>query len=171
MFGPLSCTIRPPGWIITSAELIECARKTIQDIDQLHGTSQAYARSCCWFFILINDILVSKFWCAPRWLELVRNCVVSTSCVRIFWCGSHCDTIAYVCAQDFAVRESVAGILLIARGESKLISAENNAHSQTVNAWITSINNSNAKLLENRRTQVRCCLRTTRDSSRCEMWA
>ena len=39
-------------------------------------------------------------------------------------------------------------ILLIARGESKLISAANNAHPQTVNAWITSMNNSNAKLLE-----------------------
>ena len=39
-------------------------------------------------------------------------------------------------------------ISLIARGESKLISAANNAHPQTVNAWITSMNNSNAKLLE-----------------------
>ena len=60
-------------------------------------------------------------------------------------------------------------ILLIARGESKLISTENNAHPQTVNAWITPIDNSNAKLRENRRAQVRGCWRTTRDSSRCEM--
>ena len=45
-------------------------------------------------------------------------------------------------------------ISLIARGESKLISAANNAHPQTVNAWITSINNSNAKLLEKKITSA-----------------
>ena len=61
-------------------------------------------------------------------------------------------------------------ILLIARGESKLISAANNAHPQTVNAWITSMNNSNAKLLEieDHKCGVACVQHETLVGVKCE---
>ena len=61
-------------------------------------------------------------------------------------------------------------ISLIARGESKLISAANNAHLQTVNAWITSMNNSNAKLLEieDHKCGVACVQHETLVGVKCE---
>ena len=61
-------------------------------------------------------------------------------------------------------------ISLIARGESKLISAANNAHPQTVNAWITSMNNSNAKLLEieDHKCGVACVQHGTLVGVKCE---
>ena len=74
-----------------------------------------------------------------------------------------------MCA-GFASERVSQEILLIARGESKLISAANNAHPQTVNAWIMSIHNSNAKLLENRRSQggVACVQHETLVGVKCE---
>ena len=51
--------------------------------------------------------------------------------------------------------------LSIARGESKLISA----YSKPVYVGTTFANNLYAELVENRRSQVRCCLPTTQDSS------
>ena len=63
-------------------------------------------------------------------------------------------------------------ILSIARGESKLISAANNAHPQTVNAWITSINNSNAKScwkkIEDHKCGVACVQHETLVGVKCE---
>ena len=61
-------------------------------------------------------------------------------------------------------------ISLIARGESKLISAANNAHPQTANAWITSMNNSNAKLLEieDHKCGVACVQHETLVGVKCE---
>ena len=56
-------------------------------------------------------------------------------------------------------------ILSIAGGELNSISAAHYAHSKPVYAGMMFANNFDAGLVENRRPQVRCCLRTTQVQS------